>query len=348
MRRIASALTVVAASIAIVATALPVVAQEQEYEQYERTAPQPPVEGFTRADGTLILRDQDFCSYLLGSIWGEEELTFKRLIDRSKNQRKARKAAFQPLTDADVLQRCTDVLNAFRLEVPQGDPIAPWARLGPVVPEALADLLPADLLSEPLAQPDPIGDGSRTSGFGDRFSSPFGLSGGTYFVQVDARACESWSGSLRDARDPGVDLGAIDGQAYLYDVQPANYYWDISAPDCDWSVDLVAVDLGPEPTATPKPKAVVPKLFGETWDRLPGASNPEWMPADVARATLLDAGLEVGTCTEQPKPPRTSVWPNRVWQQDPAPGTLLEFGSTVDVWIGQDCDVLKGDRIIVE
>ena len=113
--------------------------------------------------------------------------------------------AFLPASNAGVLQRCSDVLNAFRLDAPEEDPLAVWARSGPVVPEALADLLPADLLSNPLAEPQAIGDGSRTSGFGDLFSAPLGLTGGTYFVQVDDRACDSWAGSLKCARDPSLE-----------------------------------------------------------------------------------------------------------------------------------------------
>ena len=333
--------------IALLAAALPAFAQDEEqaYEVYERPAPQEPVEGFARSDGTLILKDEGFCSYLLGAIWGDEKLTFSRLIDRSKKQKKARKNAFLPASDAGVLQRCSDVLNAFRLDAPDEDPLAVWARSGPVVPEALADLLPADLLNSPLAEPQAIGDGSRTSGFGDLFSAPFALTGGTYFVQVDDRACSSWAGSLKGARDPSLEQPPIDGQAYLYDVAPASYYWDISAPGCDWSVDLVAVELGPEPTATPTPRAVVPRLFGYGWVSNPAVKNHQYLTAARARATLLEAGLAVGACNVETQPPISA---DRVWKQDPLAGTLLEFGSAVDVWIGGDCDILHGDRIIVE
>ena len=349
MRSTLSALTIALVSTALLVAALPVVAQEPGYDQFERPAPQPPVEGFTRGDGTLILKDTDFCSYLLGSLWGEQQLTFTSLIDRSKKQKKARKAAFQPLTDVAVLERCADILNAFRLQSLDGDSLAPWARSGPVVPESLANLLPADFLTDPLAEPEPVGDGTRTSGYGAVLSSPLGLTGGTYFVEVNARACESWSGVLRGARDSLVDLGTIDGHAYLYDVPPANYYWDVDAPDCDWSVDLVTVDLGPEPTPTPLSKATVPKLFGVDWDRNVGATNPEWMPAAAARQALHDAGLTTGSCTLQVKSETTRVWPGRVWQQDPPPGAQVEIGTPVNVWIGErDCDIFTGDRIELE
>ena len=319
-----------------------------DYEEYERAPIGDPVEGFARSDGTLVLKDEDFCSFLLGAIWEDDTLTFSRLLDRSKKQRKARKAAVQPLNDPAVLQRCSDVLNAFRLELAEDDTLAPWARLGPVVPEALSSLLPADLLTNPLAEPESVGDGSRTSGFGSLFSSPFGLSGGAYFVRVDDRACDSFRAELRGARDPGLEFDAIDGQAYLYDVPPANYFWDIDAPGCDWSVDLVVVDLGPEPTATPTPKALVPKLFGDRWTRQPGNPNSTWLTASQARKALLAAGLEVGTCTEQPKSATSPVFPNRIWAQDPPPGTLLEPGSTVDVWLGAGCDIVTGERLVAD
>lgn len=340
MRTKASVLSGLVTAFAVLVAASLAAAQAPEYEQFERPEPQAPVEGFARGDGTLILKDADFCSYLLGSIWGDDELTFAALIDRSKRQRKALKAAFRPLTDEVVLQRCADVLNAFRLAPPEGDTLAAWARSGPVVPEALAGLLPADFLTDPLAEPAPIGDGSRTTGYGDLFSAPFGLTGGTYFAQVNAGTCAAWSGTLRGARDPSLDLGSVDGKGYFYDVPPANYYWDITAPECDWSVDLVAVDLGPEPTATPVPKAVVPRLVGDQWRR--NERNPEYLEATTARAAVLAAGLEIGACTHAESPP---IWPQLVWQQDPAPGTLVEFGSTVDVWIGVDCEILTGERI---
>ncbi len=345
---------VLVAAATLVMAALPALAQESppvpeptpvpEYAPFERPPIEAPVEGYTRSDGTIVLTDEGFCSYLLGSIWDEDELTFSALIDRSKKQKKARGAAFQPVTDVAVLQRCADTLNAFRLGLPEDDPLAAWARQNPVVPEALAALLPADLLRDPLAQPAPVGDGARTSGFGDLLSAPFGLTGGTYFVQVDSAACATWSGSLRGAGNPSLEFGPVEGQNYLYDVAPANYYWDISAPGCDWSVDLVAVDLGPEPTATPAPRAVVPKLFGDEWVDNIAVKNEDFLTAAQARAAILAAGLDVGSCTEEAHPP---IRPGQVWNQDPPAGTLLEIGSTVDVWIGSDCDIVMGDRIEV-
>ena len=206
--------------MALLVTSLPALGQEPEYEEYLRPGLEDPLAGYTRSDGTLILRNQDFCSYLLGSLWGADTLTFTDLIDRSKKQKKARKAAFAPSTDPELLQQCADVLDAFRIRPPEEeDPLAAWARSGPVVPEALAHLLPADLLNDPLAEPGPIGDGSRTSGFGDLFSAPFGLTGGTYFVQVDDRDCPFWSGALRGARDPSLAFDVADARAYLYDVE---------------------------------------------------------------------------------------------------------------------------------
>jgi hypothetical protein len=345
----ASASVVALALVALAVASLPTIAQDgeavSEFDQLERPASQEPVQGYTRSDGTLVLTDEGYCSYLMGALWGEQELTFSELIDKSKKQKKAQDAAFQPLTDAALLQECVDVLNAFRLVAPEEDRLPTWARSGPVVPEALAGFLPADLLNDPLAQPAAVGDGARTGGFGDLLSPPFALTGGAYFIAVDAAACESWSGVMRAARDPAVELQASDGQTYLYNVAPANYFWDVAAPDCDWTIDLVAYDIPPEPTPTPEPMAVVPALHGEKWVDNVAVKNREFLNAAEARAALVAAGLEVGDCLLEQSPP---ISPDRVWMQSPLAGTLLPIGSFVDVWIGQDCDIVSGGRIVLE
>ncbi len=147
---------------------------------------------------------------------------------------------------------------------------------------------------------------------------------------------------------PGILESAIelqDNREYLYAIEAGHYYWDVTAPDCDWSVDLVPLELGPVPTPTPAPRAVVPALFGAEWDRYPNSPNPEWLRAAEAREAIYAAGLVTGSCT----PETTNGIPDdRVWKQDPAAGTLVEFGTSVDVWLGRDCDVFVGERILSE
>jgi hypothetical protein len=107
-------------------------------------------------------------------------------------------------------------------------------------------------------------------------------------------------------------------------------------------VDLVPVDLGPEPTATSAPRVAVPALAGTDWRR----HFETFLTASEARQALLEAGLTVGECTEEPKtfeglPP---VDADRIWAQDPVAGTLLEPGSAVDVTITSGCGILRGER----
>jgi hypothetical protein len=210
-----------------------------------------------------------------------------------------------------------------------------------VVPEALAGLLPEDFVARPLAQAAPVDAAARTSGFGSVVSAPFSVEGETWLAEVDAVACEAWTGVLRNARDAEAFVALTDNREYLYNVVPGAYYWDVAASDCDWSVDLVPVELGADPAATPPPRIPVPKLFGDEWRR--GAfENEGFLTAAQARQALLDAGLTVGNCTEQEQWP---VAAGRVWGQDPQAGTLLDAGSPVDVFIVSDCDIVLGDRV---
>ena len=95
----------------------------------------------------------------------------------------------------------------------------------------------------------------------------------------------------------------------------------------------------------PPPRVPVPKLFGEKWSGVYGQTNPEYLTATQARQAILDAGLTVGECVEGASGP---VGKGRVWGQEPKPGTLLDPGSPVDVSIVSDCDVVQGDRVILE
>jgi hypothetical protein len=343
--KVATLVTGIAVMV-LLAGALPTLAQERE--EFPQPGSELPLDGYTRTDGIIVLSDEAFCRYLLGSLWSGSELTFTDLIDTSKKQKKARGAAFEPASDANTLERCAEVIGAFRVEPPTDDTLAAWARRSPVVPEALAGLLPDDFEARPLAQPDEIGAAARTSGFGDTVSAPFEMDAETWLAEVDAVGCSEWTGTLRNARD-ATDTIALTGiREYLYNVDPGHYYWEVSAPACDWSVDLVPIGLGPDPDATPVPRVPVPRLFGEGWNA--GRINPDFLNAAEARQALLDAGLTVGECVEAPfeVEGQGAIDPGRVWGQEPAPGTLVELGAPVDVFIVSDCDIVRGDRVLLE
>ena len=342
IRRVSTLLTAITL-VSVVIAAVPVVAQERE--EFPQPGSELPLDGYTRTDGTIVLADEAFCRFLLGSLWSGDELTFADLIDRTKKQKAARGAAFEPATDAETLARCADVIGAFRTEPPVDDTLAAWARRSPVVPESLAALLPDDLVARPLAEPDEVGAAARTSGFGDTVSPPFEMATETWLAEVDALGCSEWTGTLRNARDEAADIELTGIREYLYNVDPGHYYWEVSAPACDWSVDLVPVELGPDPNATPIPRVPVPSLHGDSWGRRLNDDNSAFLTAAQARQAILDAGLTVGECTEGPE---GFVGAGRVWGQDPVAGTLLEQGAPVDVFIVGDCDVVLGDRIILE
>lgn len=304
---------------------------------------QSPLTGYTRGDGTIVLDDVAFCRHLLDASFGSARLTYAALLDKSRQQKQARKAAFVAGSEQEALDRCAAALTAYSTEPPlqDGDIVPGWARRAPVVPAALAGLLPDDLVANPLALTDEVVPAQRTSGSGDLVSAPFSVTPGPWLAQLDAVGCDSWAGTLRDARDPGRAFELRDTREYLYELGGGYYYWDVSAPDCDWSVDLVPVVLGPDPTPTPAPRAVVPNLIGDAWDNYPGAGNPSWLNAAEAREAVLAAGLTTGTCHVQSRGRA-----DRVWQQEPLAGTLLPFGSPVDIWIAGDCDVYAGDRLL--
>jgi hypothetical protein len=327
----------------LVFASMPVLGQETE--EFVGPDAEALLSGYTRSDGTIVLSDESFCRYLQGSLWGERKLTYVDLLDRSKKQKKARRAAFDPAVSQAAITRCVDVLTASRTAAPDGDTLPAWARGATVVPEALAGLLPEDFVAQPLAQPEHIGDAARTSGFGDLVSAPFSVAPGPWLAQLDASACDSWQGTLHDARDPALAFPLANSREYLYELTAGHYYWDVTAADCDWSVDLVPVQLGPVPTPTPEPQAIVPALFTSGWDRGMGAENPDHLTAPQAREALFEAGLVPGTCHIDTSGARTDA---KIWQQEPVAGSLVDFGTTVDIWVGLDCDIYEGTRVKVE
>lgn len=339
-KRVSIVVGLVAGSL--LAASLGVLAQESE--EFLVSDGEAPVSGYTRSDGTIVLTDESFCRYLLGSALGDRKLTYVDLLDKTKKQKKARNAGFDAGSDEAAVTSCVEVLTASRTEAPEDDTLAAWARAAAVVPEAYAGLLPEDFVAQPLAQPDQVGDAARTSGFGDLISAPFSVTPGPWLAELDASACERWEGTLRDARDPGVAFPLQDSREYLYELAAGHYYWDVSAADCDWSVDLVPVQLGPEPTSTPEPQAVVPQLFGPNWVRSMNAPNPDHLTPAQAREAVFAAGLTTGVCTIDDSAKRG----DRIWRQEPIAGSLVDFGTPVDVWVARDCDIYEGTRVLVE
>jgi beta-lactam-binding protein with PASTA domain len=88
----------------------------------------------------------------------------------------------------------------------------------------------------------------------------------------------------------------------------------------------------------------VPALFGPEWDRYPNAPNPDFLTAAQAREAVLAAGLVTGSCTLDD----SGNGSGRVWKQEPVAGSLVEYGTPVDVWVASDCDVYTGERVILE
>ena len=334
-----SSIVVVLATAALILTVVPALAQEsEEFPAADGT----PLSGYTRSDGIIVLDDSSFCRHLLGSAFGDRRLTYVELLDRSKKQKKARAAAFQAGDDEAAVNACAAALAAFRAE--DAAAVLPgWAQRAPVVPAALEPLLPEDFVAQPLAQAAEIGAAARTSGRGDLVSAPFSVTPGPWLAALDAVGCDEWSGALRDARDPERAFELADTREYLYELDGGFYYWDVTASDCEWSVDLVPVVLGPEPTPTPEPRAVVPALFGPKWNPYPDAENSDHLTAAEAREAVLAAGLTAGEC-HQEKANRQ----DRVWRQEPIAGTLVEYGSPVDIWVSRDCEVYLGDRVLLE
>jgi hypothetical protein len=335
-RHLSLAILVIGIMLGVGAT--PAAAQEDQ-EELSLPAIDGTVQGHLRSDDIVVLDDESFCTYMLASLWGTDELTFSRLLDRTKRQKKARRAAFQPASDTDVLTRCVAVLNAYRDRSAIEDDLPSWARESAVLPAALARFLPTDATTA-LADPPPPTDGARTEGFGSRQSAPFTLFGGAYYIEPSTEGCASWTGAIRQADAPDNVLATVDGPLNLYDVELGTWFWDVTAPDCDWSVDISPLVIV-EATPTPRPTATVPQLVGvDPWNPTDGSQNDDWLTVEAAKAALDAAGLVVGACTEAFEFPYS---PGRVIGQEPAPGTVVELGSAVNVTVREPgCAVLTG------
>ena len=215
-----STIPAVLAAAALILTAAPAAGQaEEEFPAGDTAAP---LTGYTRGDGTIVLDDASFCRYLLGSAFGDKRLTYLALLDKSKKQRKARAGAFTAGSDEAAVAGCVDALAAFGTESAADGPPG-WARRAPVVPQSLVVLLPDDLLAQPLAQPDEIGEAARTSGTGSLVSAPFSVTPGPWLAELDAVGCDEWSGALRDAQHPERSFELADTREYLYELDGGHY-----------------------------------------------------------------------------------------------------------------------------
>jgi hypothetical protein len=315
----------------------PIVAQEPQEEDLPFPALETTLHGQRRSDDIIVLTDKSFCALVLGSLWGTDELTYTRLLDRSKKQKKARKAAFTPGADGATVDRCAAILNAYRDPAGTDEAIPTWAREAAVLPDTLARFLPVDTATALATPPEPT-DGARTEGFGSRQSAPFTLFGGAYYIEPSTEGCDAWSGVIRRPDAPDTVLATVDGPTNLYDIPLGTWFWDVTASDCDWSVDISPVVLV-EATPSPRPLVEVPRLVGSA-EWAPQQDNPEYLTVEQARAALDAVGLPVGTCevaTLRIEAPR------RVIGQDPAPGTMVEPGTPVNVVVREEgCDVLTG------
>ena len=61
--------------------------------------------------------------------------------------------------------------------------------------------------------------------------------------------------------------------------------------------------------------------------------------------SYAEAGLVPGTCHTDTSGSRTDA---KIWQQEPVAGSLVDFGTTVDIWVGLDCDIYEGTRVAVD
>ena len=303
-----------------------------------------PLSGYTRSDGTIVLSDESFCRYLLGSALGDRKLTYVDLLDKTKKQKKARSAGFDAGSDEAAVASCVEVLTAFRTEAPEDDTLAAWARTPPSCPRPTPVSCPRISWRSRWPSPTRSAMLPAPAASGIVISAPFSVTPGPWLAELDASACERWEGTLRDARDPQIAFPLQDSREYLYELAAGHYYWDVSAADCDWSVDLVPVELGPEPTPTPEPRAVVPQLFPPGWDRNMNAPNPGHLTPAQAREAVFAAGLTTGVCTIDD----SANHGDRIWKQEPdrrLAGRLRHARGR----LGQrDCDIYEGSRVLVE
>ncbi len=105
----------------------------------------PTLAGHTTEDGVIVLRDEDFCAYLLGSIWGQDsviltELVFVEGTDDRSIEKAVETYAQNPPTDEYALERCVGALNRYRTRGGEVMPFPWWASENPVIPEVFATL----------------------------------------------------------------------------------------------------------------------------------------------------------------------------------------------------------------
>jgi len=105
--------------------------------------------GFTREDGVIVLSDRGFCAYLLGAVWGKNEVQGARAWEDASRKRTQNRRSV-PGWDPDVLDACATALAWFSYPLTQSYLELPeWANRAPVVPQAFLGLLREPVLDPP-------------------------------------------------------------------------------------------------------------------------------------------------------------------------------------------------------
>ena len=331
-RAIAAVLSV----FAVVAIAGSVVAQPPE-EEFDRPFLDEPVTGYERSDDIVVLDDRSFCSHLLGIDLGRTRADVPRPhqphAPAEAGQARGVRAGLRRGDARCVRQRAQRVPRGA-VDRRRGRRLGPRARRHPGglrgAPAGGRRDRPARHAASPgrwrahrgLREPRPARR-SRCS-TATTTSSPTRAPA----ARGPPRSAASMTPpSSRPCPSPRTSTTSSS----------ANYFWDVTADDCDWSVDITAVAPIPDPTPTPRPMATVPQLAGPgPW--VAQQENPEYLTVEQAREALDAAGLRVGACEHVSL--RVEA-PRRVVGQDPAPGTQVPPGSEVNVVVREEgCDVL--------
>lgn len=212
--RLRSTPVIVVVAAVLLASLAPVSAQDDEDDPSTLTLPGSgrEVPLYVVEGDIFILDDRDWCENLVA------------LTEETDD-------AGAPL-EADPVR--TDRCTAFLKRLEENDVT--------LLPLSLAGQLVAlpDELVRPAVEPsvEPGGDLVSVNGSGEHASRTFELGGGDYRVTVETSSgCESFAAFLIDTRQ-GLSIADVEGSGSLPDVPPANYRWDVLAPDCEWSITL--------------------------------------------------------------------------------------------------------------
>jgi hypothetical protein len=231
--------------IVLVALSVPVSAQEEEV--FERPFG-PPLKGYTTGSGVIVLDDEDYCSYVFGSVWGTGKDISTLLIDfygwnKKQVKRAVKEFASNPTTDEFALAGCVQALNQFNLPPRDPIPMPDWSLDHPVIPEALAPLLTGEALTLSTPTPDPppaAGDAVVVTGKGEiSGSKPFTLDGGDYEVTLDTKGDCDLSGWYLKRTEDGRGVESFEQSGYVYAVDAGRHFIKVIASDkCQWTTTI--------------------------------------------------------------------------------------------------------------